>query len=134
APDLLDGVALDRHTQDLAGNPLGVGRGPGELDPTGLASSTNGHLRLDGDRPQRTGGQRRLVRGLRQPPIGDGNAGGAESLLDLVLEKLHRGMFPWRRCGRSACLSLSRWSDRIKVGRVSCGSITSSRKPRSAAM
>src|SRR5438132_6997704 len=134
APDLPDGIALDRHAQDLAGDALGIGGSLGQLDPAGLAAPANRNLGLDGDWTQGARGERRLVRGLRQASVGDGNAGRPEPFLDLVLEKLHKGMFPWRRCGRSACLSLSRWSDRIKVGRVACGSITLSRKPRSATL
>src|SRR5207248_6460787 len=133
AEDLLDGVALDRHPQDLAGDALGIGRGFGELDASGLAASPDRDLRLDGDRAQGPGGERRLVRGARQPSVGHGDPGRPKALLHLVLEKLHKGIFPWRRRGRSTCFSLSRWSDRISVGRVSWGSMTSSRKPRSAA-
>src|SRR5439155_26460011 len=133
AEDLLDGVALDRHPQYLARDALGIGRGPGELDATRLATSPDGNLRLDGDRAEGPGGERRLVRGARQPAVGHGHPGRPKALLHLVLEQRHKGIFPWRRCGRSTCFSLSRCSERISVGRVSWGSMTSSRKPRSAA-
>ena len=133
AEDLLDDVALDRHPQDLAGDALGIGRRFGELDASGLAAASDWDLRLDGDRAQGPGGKCRLVRRARQPAIGHRNTGRPKALLHLVLEKLHKGIFPWRRCGRSTCFSLSRCSERIRVGRVSWGSMTSSRKPRSAA-
>src|SRR5207302_4151792 len=133
APDLSDGVALDRHAKNLARHALGVHRRPGQLDAARLAAAPDRDLRLDRDRPEGARGQSRLVGGAGQAAVRYRDAGGLETLLDLVLEEFHNGIFPWRRRGRSTCLSFSRCSERISVGRVSCGSMTSSRKPRSAA-
>ena len=46
----------------------------------------------------------------------------------------HSGTFPCLRLGRSSRLPRSRSSDRLRTRRVSAGSMTSSMKPRSAAM
>src|SRR5438445_30949 len=80
-----------------------------------------------------TRGQRGFVWRPGEAAVGHRDPGGAEPLLDLVLEKSQSGIFPCFRGGRSILLSRSRRSERINTGRVCCGSITSSRKPRSAA-
>ena len=45
-----------------------------------------------------------------------------------------RGMLPCLRGGRASCLVFKSSSERIKSGRVACASITSSMKPRAAAL
>ena len=133
APDLPDREALDLHAEDLGRDPLGVGRGAGQLDSAGLAPSADRDLSLDRHRPQGAGRQRGLVGVARQPAVRHGDTGRAKALFDLVLQELHRGMLPWRRAGPSRRLSRSSLRQRIRTDRVCCGSITSSRKPRSAA-
>ena len=94
APDLPHAIALDRHSQDFASRALGIQRRPGQLDSTSLPPAADGNLRLHYHRAERAGRERGLVRTLRQPSIGDRDAGGPEPLFHLVLEKFQRGMFP----------------------------------------
>src|SRR2546423_2871475 len=133
APDFLDGVPLDRHAENLGGRAPGIHWCPGQLDTARLTPPSDGHLRLHCDRPQCARCQHRFVGRPGEAPIWYRDAGSLQALFDLVLERFHRGMLPWRLWGRSIRLSRRSCRDRIRVKRVSFGSMTSSRKPRSAA-
>ena len=77
---------------------LGVGGVVGELDAARLAAPAGQHLRLDDDlAAELLGGGARLLRGRREPAVGDGDAEAPEELLALVLVEIHGGGASRRR-------------------------------------
>jgi hypothetical protein len=88
--DLVDGVALDVHAEDVVRARLRLLDPVGQLHPTGLAAATDLHLCLDdhpateplGDRPRLLGGGGDAAVQHRQPVPG-------EQLTPLVLEQVH---------------------------------------------
>ena len=90
-PDLLDDVAADVEPDDVARLLLRVRGILGELDAAGLAAAARQHLSLDDDRAAELLGSRPcLLRGRREPPLGDGDSELLEELLALVLVEIHR--------------------------------------------
>ncbi len=89
APDLVDGEALDVHTQDGLSRRLCLLGRLRQPDPAGLAPAADGDLGLDCDRPQQVGRVDDLLHRPRHAALIDGNAGGGELLFGLVFEKLH---------------------------------------------
>ena len=90
-PDLLDDVAADVEPDDVPRLLLRVRGILGELDAAGLAAAARQHLSLDDDRAAELLGSRaRLLRGRREPPLGDRDSELLEELLALVLVEIHR--------------------------------------------
>ncbi len=85
---LLDGQPLDVHAQNGLGNALGLFRGLGHLDATGLASSADQHLAFDHDRTaQILGDLAHIGCGVSHIALGDGNPVGSEDALRLIFLK-----------------------------------------------
>ena len=83
-------MAVDVQAEDRLGVLRGLVGRVGELDPARLAAPAGQHLGLDDDlAADLLGRGARLVRGLREPPLGDGNAEPLEELLALVLVEVH---------------------------------------------
>src|SRR5665647_2728200 len=91
---LVDRVALDVHTENLSGGLSRVLGRLGDLDPTGLATSTDLDLRLDDDHSAAVGADR-LCRGAGFfNGLGDGSSQHGhtvrfEHVARLVFEKIH---------------------------------------------
>ena len=90
-PELADDVAVDVQAEDRLGVLCSLVGRVGELDPAGFPTAAGQHLGLDHDlTADLLGRGARFVRGLREPPLGDGDAEPLEELLALVLVEVHR--------------------------------------------
>jgi hypothetical protein len=106
-PDALDDVSLDVEAQDVPGVESYLVDVVGELDPAGLAATTDLDLGLHDNRV--AGGvscRDGLVNSVGDPSRGDRDAEGRKELLPLILEKIHAGLqrmshdCSWRRSER----------------------------------
>ena len=84
-------MAADLEIEHVVGVAGGLLRGIGELDAAGLHPAAAQHLRLDHDGPaDLLGDPSRLVRGLGEPVLGDGNSRLADDRPRFVFEEAHR--------------------------------------------
>ncbi len=90
-PELAHDVAVDVQAENRLGVLRSLVGRVGELDATGFPTAAGQHLGLDDDlSADLLGRGARLVRGLRDPSLGDGDAEPLEELLALVLVEVHR--------------------------------------------
>ena len=93
--DLVDGVVLDVHAEDVPGTPLGLVHAVGQLDPAGLAPAADLHLCLDHHPAAESLGDRAgLFRSLRNPAVQHRQPVPGEQLTPLVLVQVHLEPFP----------------------------------------